>query len=478
MSQQTEVDLPIATLRPIRGRSWAWLLPLLALVAVFWIGDRAWRERGPSLWLHAQHGQGMQPGSLLRYRGIAVGEVVAVELKQDLKGVLLELRLEPGAEALARVGSRFWVVRPNVSLDRLSGLETILGARHLTVIPGPEDAQPQHEFICLEEAPLSFADGEVGVEFLLEAPRRLGLAPGAPITYRDMLVGTILSVALASDATQVEVRAMVRKAYVQLVREDSRFWETSGLEFNAGILGGVQLNLKSLRSLIVGGIAMATPTEPGPLIRTGHRFTLELSPKPAWLEWSPALPLGSELLPLGTPRVDLQRARLVWEEGMFSRDKESNAWVLPMPGFVVGPHSVLVPGEDAEGPALEVHGKRLELSGAADAEANGLARRNLVWNDLAAWPLSRIRDPGAPEDVIAVVDSNRAPIAVTASRLGPLVIDELELPGWSVDPAIPFSADWNGAAVLARRDGQLLGLLLVEERGVSVRPLLELCQAD
>ena len=115
-----------------------------------------------------------------------------------------------------------------------------------------------------------------GLEITLEAPTRFSLAPGAPLTYRQLQVGTVLSVGLASDATSVEVRAYVRPAFVQLVRERTRFWETGGIEVGLSFTRGFRLDMGSLRSMLVGGIALATPPEPGGEVETGARFVVIL----------------------------------------------------------------------------------------------------------------------------------------------------------------------------------------------------------
>src|SRR5207249_10501689 len=57
----------------------------------------------------------------VRYRGIAVGQIDAVNLVPDLGGVLITARLTAQSRELARSGSRFWVVRPQLHLTRVEG---------------------------------------------------------------------------------------------------------------------------------------------------------------------------------------------------------------------------------------------------------------------------------------------------------------------------------------------------------------------
>ena len=56
-----------------------------------------------------------------------------------------------------------------------------------------------------------------------------------------------------------------------------------------------------------------------------------------------------------------------------------------------------------------------------------------------------------------MADPTATPLPLAASRL------EVAGGGWSVDPAVSVDESWHGAAVVARADGFLLGLLLVED---------------
>ena len=454
--------VPDAVLTPVRRRSFSWVLPALAAVAALYLGLTAWGGRGPRLVVHASNGHGIRAGDPLLYRGIAVGDVSEVELAQDLTGVLLAVRLDAAAEALARAGSRFWIARPQVGLAHVGGLETLLGARHLAVLPGPAEADPQREFVALEEPPVLTAYEEGSLEIVLAAARTFGLAPGAPITFRQIEVGRILAIGLSGDATAVEIRAAIRARYVPLVREDTRFWETGGFELSLGLPTGIDVQLDSLRGLLVGGVALATPTRPGRPVRTGHRFALHADPEEEWLAWEPALPLGSVLLPPGTPLPQLVRARLDWEEGLFNRKRARAGWLLPTKAGLIGPANVLVAGEDAEDAALELRGERMPIVGAPDASDGSLALRAIFPAGATAWPAERVRSLTEPEELLVVADPAFAPIALAAVRL------LREESAWRVDPAIAFDETWHGAAVLSRTDGLLVGLLLVAEGGGTI----------
>jgi hypothetical protein len=457
--------IPAARVEPERRLSWAWLLPIAALAfAVYLVVDN-WGARGPLISVRVGEGHGIQAGDPLRYRGVQVGEIEAVRLQQDLSGVALAVRLEPAAAGLAREGARFWLVRPQLSLEGVQGLETILGANYLAVTPGPPDAAPARAFRALEAAPVGEDLEAGGLRVVLQAPRRFGLAPGAPISFREFQVGTVLSVELAGDATAVEVEAWIRPDYVGLIRENTRFWEVGGVEVDFGFTEGLRIDVGSLRSLLVGGIALATPDEPGPQVRSGQRFDLHAGPQEDWLGWSPALPIGPDAADGGATPPEPLRARLSWETGVFKRDHSRDGWLLPVPGGLIGPQDLLRPPENArEGALLTVDGQ--ELAPEPDPRVHGeLARARIELPAVEPWPLERVDWGPRAGDWAAISDPALAPLPISAARLR-----EVE-DGWQVDgaPAIPPS--WHGAAVVDRASGQLVGLLVVDdERARILRP--------
>ncbi|MCA9291470.1 MAG: MCE family protein, partial [Phycisphaerales bacterium] len=363
--------------------------------------------------------------------------------------------LQTAAAGVARAGSRFWVVRPDVGLDHVEGIDTLLGPRYLAVTPG-EGARRRH-FVGLERPPV-IQDRQAGdLEVIVETPARGSLRAGTGVTYRGLRVGTVASVGLASDARSVEARIHIRQAYASIVRERTVFWDAGGVNAGIGWLSGLYVNVSSVESLLGGGVALATPSDAGDAVTTGHRFVLAPKAEDAWLQWKPSVSVGSALLPAGSTMPSPLRARLDWTEGRIFRDDESRTgWVLQLDDGLLGPADLLrVPdAARSNSTALEVSGERLAV-GAAPDWTDGVLSRIRARLDEKPWPRARIRRPEAPEDCLVIADPAAEPLPVAAARL--TVVDEQ----WQIDAAVSFDPTWHGAAVLSRVDGRLVGLLLV-----------------
>jgi paraquat-inducible protein B len=469
----TDTDRTVPTSRiEAAPRHWgAWLLPIVALLFTLYLGYEAWGGQGPSITIVASEGHGLGLGDPLRYRGITVGEVRRIELTEDLAQVALIVRLEPGADGLCREDSRFWVVRPHMALDGVQGLETIVGARYLSVMPGPLDSPPCYRFTALGDPPVPEPIEPEGLELVFEASSRLNLVPGAQITYRDVPIGTVLGFELASDATHVDVHAYVRPDYVELVRENSWFWNTGGLEVNLALTEGLTIEMDSLRSLVIGGIALATPTEAGPLVEDGRRFYLHEQPHEDADSWHPSLAIGDADIPLpaAAPRPPLVRATLRWREGKVFKSKERlDAWLLPVTGGLMGPADLLVVPEDAiDGSAvLELLGRDYPLETVPEWVKRGVAFLPIAVPGIEIMPRSAFASEAEAQDCLAYASAEAPPLAISTARF------TAEAKGWRIDSDLLIEESWHGAAVFGRDDGCWIGVLLIseEESRVAVFP--------
>lgn len=289
----SDTDPPIAEIRP-RRFSFVWLLPMLALMGVgYFVYLQAARERGPTVSIRFSSADGLEPGAAIRHRGVTVGVVRTVSLSDDLDAVVATAEISPSAVRLTTEGTQFWIVRPEVSLSRVAGLETILGPRYIAVRPNTDpSAALADSFIGLGSAPALPASAESdALVITLVAPRTGPLAPGSPVLFRDIPVGVVRTIGLGDDASHAEIVAAIDPRYSSLVRTNSRFWFASGVGVDWGLFSGLSVRTDSIDALLNGAVAFATPDKPGEIAGGGEVFELAAEADKDWLRWEPALPL-------------------------------------------------------------------------------------------------------------------------------------------------------------------------------------------
>ncbi len=263
-----------------------WVVPIVAALVAAWMIYREWRSHGPEVTIEFADGSGIEAGkTVLEHKGVSVGTVRAVQLKKDLSGVIVNLRLDKDAEQLAKTGSQFWLVHPEIGFSGIRGLDTLVSGVRLNVRPG--SGGPATNFRGLDKTPAP-DNSEAGRAFVLRTDRIGALSPQAPVFYRDIKIGEVESSRLTDDSTGVLIRIRVQTAYADLVRVNSQFWNAGGIPIKISLFGA-EIRNSSIESLLTGAISFATPDEPGAPAAEGQEFQLNTESNKDWLKWHPKI---------------------------------------------------------------------------------------------------------------------------------------------------------------------------------------------
>ncbi|MDP3813837.1 PqiB family protein [Pseudomonas sp.] len=252
-------------------------------------------QQGLALTIRVPRGDGLSPGTAIRYKGLDVGKVESIELTEDLQAVILYARVTQATQQIARAGTQFWVVKPEVSLTRAANLETLVTGQYLEVQPASKPGATQTNFIASDSPPkATISVREQGLRLVLSAARRGSIKPGVVVSYREVPVGKVTDCELGPTADRVLVHILIEPRYAPLVRSGSRFWNASGIGVDAGLFSGVKVRTESLEALLEGGIAFASPDNPqmGGPAQPGQTFALHEEVKEEWLRWAPKIALA------------------------------------------------------------------------------------------------------------------------------------------------------------------------------------------
>jgi len=288
----TGEELPRARVRRRRLFRLIWVVPVMALAVGGWLVFQHLRSIGPEISITFSDGAGLKAGQTpVRYRGVAIGEVSRVELSPDQKHVVVYARLVRSASPIAREGTTFWIVRPQVGWGNVTGLSTVLSGPEIQALPSSKEGESKRDFKGLESPPVGLETP--GMKVILRAERPMSLRANSPVYYRGVEVGLVQKIDLAPNAASADVHILVFQRFAPLVREGSAFWNVSGLNLKGNILKGLEVDFESFRALITGGIEFASP--PGSArARPGTVFFLHEQPKKEWLAWAPQIKIAPD----------------------------------------------------------------------------------------------------------------------------------------------------------------------------------------
>lgn len=274
-SEQQPADaIPEAVVMQRSGISIVWLIPVIAALIGGWLAWKAFSEQGPTITISFKSAEGLEAGKTkIRYKDVEIGQVGSIELSEDLTHIIVTAQLVKNASEYLTDKTRFWVVRASVKAGQVTGLGTLLSGAYIGIDPVTGGKRERH-FEGLETPPV-VTTGQPGRHFVLKADKRGSLDVGAPVYYRQIQVGEVVAYDIGEDADSIDFRVFVHAPYDQKVRENTRFWNASGLDVSV-TAQGIKIETESMVSILIGGIAFGAPDSenPGAAVQEEQVFPL------------------------------------------------------------------------------------------------------------------------------------------------------------------------------------------------------------
>ena len=451
-----------------------WWLALACLILAVGLVLYSMPAGGTHVQIHFPQGHGLKAEDAVRYRGIDVGVVDSVHLTDDLDAVDVHVQLFPTAKRLAVEGTKFWIVRPKLSISGVSGLDTAVGHKYIEVQPGdPKQSSAKH-FDGLANAPVD--SGDVGgIEILLQADARHSVNVGSAIHFRGVDVGRILSVQLSPDSRLVEIRGKVEAAYRSLVTTETKFWATGGVDFDFSLTKGLKLDTESLDTLARGGVSMLVVGDGLP-VEPGYAFPLAAQPDPSWE--GAANNYRATSVKLRGP-INLEAS---WTEagilGLGKRtrlERFSGAAVMLNDGaVVVYPADILAKKQSALDSSFMIkifEGEPLLNASAEDGSMVALSEIPVVAGLISVSDMAKDLQIANCVAVRKSRDDNvyhHLPIEAANLKWNQEEPSHFSISNFTGDRAV-----WHGAPVLRTSDSRLVGILLIDDLGAKILPITD-----
>lgn len=234
-----------------------WIVPIIAMLLGVWMVINHYLTRGPEISISFSTAEGIEAGKTkIKALNVDVGLVESVQLNKDLKSVSIVARMQHNSGPLLREDSKFWVVRPRIGTSGVSGLNTLLSGAYIELSPG-ESKKQRRSFNGLKEAPITPLSTP-GLRITLISNEASSVSTGDPVSYRGFRVGRIENSKFDTNMKKRIVSAFIESPYDELVTTSTRFWDSSGISFQASA-EGFSLRTGSIESLLFGGIAFDLP---------------------------------------------------------------------------------------------------------------------------------------------------------------------------------------------------------------------------
>lgn len=300
--------------------SLVWLVPIVAGLVGLSMVVNSWLRAGPQVVVSFQTAEGLEANKTqVKYKNVVIGTVTRIALSEDRTHVNATINLDEAAQPFTREDTQYWVVRPRIGANGVSGVDTLLSGAFIGADAGRSEFT-RSKFVG-QETPPAVTYGEKGKRFTLHADDLGSLDIGSPVYYRRVQVGQVIGYSLTpasqtlshdfsqsneepsyyldnggnlignevsrknrdndqipkqtSDKRGVDIEIFVNTPNDVFVTDDTRFWNASGIDVSVDA-AGLRVNTQTISSILAGGIAFLEPNyspdaKPAP---AKHTFTL------------------------------------------------------------------------------------------------------------------------------------------------------------------------------------------------------------
>ncbi len=250
-----------------------WIVPIIALIIAGWLGYQHFAERGPEIKISFPQNEGLIAGqSVLKFRNIPVGKITKIYTDDGIDGVTVVVRMNSKRSVpYLSENARFWIVKPEVGISGISGLDTLLSGTYINVYSKLGGKKLTKKFIGLTQP---YRDSMKGEYFHLISPNGENVSVGTPVFYKNIKVGQVEYLNLGLDNKSVDVILFIDKSYVPFVHDDSKFWtkSTVNVDFSKGNL---DIKIAPLNYMLQGGIVFSSSgVDSNRSVSYNHVFTL------------------------------------------------------------------------------------------------------------------------------------------------------------------------------------------------------------
>lgn len=242
----------IQPIRRVRFNS-IWIVPLIAALVAAWMVYQNWSSSGPEITIVASNADGIETSKTkLKARNVDIGTVTNIRLSKDFNSAIITIQMTKNTEDMLHEDAKFWVVKPRVGKEGISGLGTLLSGAYIDMAPGEKGKLTNH-FMLLNQPPLSSSEDK-GIRLTLDSSETSKLSVGTAVQFRGYDVGYIEKVGFDVKKKVITYQVFIRAPYDSFVNSAVAFWVTPGLAVKSSARG-LEVRMDSLETLMSGGIS-------------------------------------------------------------------------------------------------------------------------------------------------------------------------------------------------------------------------------
>jgi paraquat-inducible protein B len=250
MTDNIQFSTPVE--KPKKGISIIWIIPMLALIIGGWMIYQQWQSQGLIVTVSFESAEGLEAGKTrVKSRNVDIGTLKDIYFNEQRTKIIASIEIDKSMSDFLRTDSQFWIVKPRIGAQGISGIGTILSGAYIEVYPGTFTKYAD-EFVGLERPPITELNA-AGLHITLLSDFGSGISVGDPIIYRGFNVGKVQTSSFDTAEKKAKYDIFIASPYESLVTTNTHFWNVGGVSLESSAKG-FKLNLATVEALLSGGI--------------------------------------------------------------------------------------------------------------------------------------------------------------------------------------------------------------------------------
>jgi len=249
-----------------------WIVPIIALFIAGWLAFQYFDDLGPEIKIVFPKNEGLVAGqSVVKFKNVPIGKVTNIYLDEEVNGVIVVVRMfSKKATPYMTEKAKFWIVKPEVGVTGISGLDTLLSGTYIDVYSEKGGTFTEEHFGLVQP----YHDSSKGEYFHLNSLEGKNVSIGTPVYYKSIEVGKVEHIYFALDNKSVDVIVFIQNRYVPYIQIDSRFWVKNMINVDF-TKGNFDVDIAPLNYMISGGILFSSRgADHTNVVPDKHVFTL------------------------------------------------------------------------------------------------------------------------------------------------------------------------------------------------------------
>jgi paraquat-inducible protein B len=238
----------------------AWLMPIIAVLISSNMLYGHYKKFGQRVTIFFDDVNGLDVRkSHLQYKGIFIGDIKSIKINDlNLSQYIVDIEIYKDYEYLITKGSKFFLVKPEISMTQIRSIGNVLTGNYIELIPENND---KYKLIQLEKKynfnGYSSKPKDNNLFLTLES-KETNFDKDTKVVYKGVQIGKILSKDI--DKFDVSYKIEIYKKYQYLINHDTKFIKVNPIDVKADF-NNFNLNVSPIKDFLTGVIEIKTTQE-------------------------------------------------------------------------------------------------------------------------------------------------------------------------------------------------------------------------